>query len=142
MMATQKVSVSTEVPVTPERAWQLYTTPQDVTRWNFASDEWHCPSASIDLKVGGTHNARMEAKDGSFGFDFEGTYSEVDAPNALTLAMGDGRESRTTFTASAHGTLVETTFDAETENSIDMQRDGWQAILDNYRKHAEQVAGG
>jgi uncharacterized protein YndB with AHSA1/START domain len=138
----QKIIVATTVPVPPERAWELYTNPKEVVRWNFASDEWHCPSASIDLQAGGIHKARMEAKDGSFGFDFEGTYAEVDAPHALTLVLGDGRQSRTTFAPSANGTRVETTFDAETENPLEMQRDGWQAILDNYGKRAAQVASG
>lgn len=139
-MTAQQITVATTVPLTPERAWELYTDPNDVTQWNFATDEWHCPSASIDLRVGGTHKARMEAKDGSFGFDFEGTYAEVEAPHSLTLVLGDGRKSRTTFRPSSGGTLVETTFDAEAENSVDMQRDGWQAILNNYRKHAEHVS--
>lgn len=100
----------------------------------------HCPSARIDLTVGGTHKARMEAKDGSFGFDFEGTYAEVDAPRSLTLVLRGGRKSRTTFRPSASGTLVETTFDAEAENPVEMQRDGWQAILNNYKRHAEQAS--
>jgi uncharacterized protein YndB with AHSA1/START domain len=82
----------------------------------------------------------MEARDGSFGFDFEGTYSEVEAPHALTLVLGDGRQSRTTFTATSDGTLVKTVFEAEDQNSAEMQRTGWQAILDNYRKYAEQEA--
>lgn len=137
-MAPQKITVETEVPVAPNRAWELYTNPDDVMQWNFAIDDWHCPAASIDLRVGGTHNARMEAKNGSFGFDFAGTYTEVDEPHSLTLVLGDGRQSRTTFRASAEGAVVETIFDAESENPIEMQRDGWQAILNNYRKHAEK----
>ncbi len=139
-MSAQQITVSTTVPITPERAWQLYTDPREVTHWNFASDDWHCPSASVDLRVGGTHTARMEAKDGSVGFDFEGRYVEVDAPRSLTLMLGDGRKSRTTFHPVDGGTIVETTFDAEAENPLEMQRDGWQAILNNYRKHAEQVS--
>ena len=140
-MAAQQITVATTVPLAPERAWELYTDPRSVTEWNFAVDEWHCPSASIDLRVGGTHTARMEARDGSFGFDFGGTYTEVDAPRSLALVLGDGRKSRTTFEPSEAGTLVQTTFDAEAQNPVEMQRDGWQAILNNYRKHGEQVAG-
>ena len=83
----------------------------------------------------------MEAKEEGFGFDFEGTYTEVDAPRALTVLLGDGRQSRTTFQPSGSGTLVETMFDAETDNSVEMQQQGWQAILSNYRKRAEEVAG-
>ena len=82
----------------------------------------------------------MEAKDGSFGFDFEGTYAEIDPPHALTLVLGDGRRSRTTFHSSVTGTRVDTTFDAEAENPVEMQRDGWQAILSNFQKRAAQVA--
>lgn len=139
-MPAQQIRVSTTVPVSPARAWALYTDPDAVTRWNFASDDWSCPSAIIDLRVGGTHKARMEAKDGSFGFDFEGTYTEIEAPHSLTLLLGDGRKSRTTFSQSATETIVETTFDAEAENPIEMQRDGWQAILNNYRKLVEQLS--
>ena len=119
-MAPQKITVETEVPVAPNRAWELYTNPDDVMQWNFAIDDWHCPAASIDLRVGGTHNARMEAKNGSFGFDFAGTYTEVDEPHSLTLVLGDGRQSRTTFRASAEGTVVETIFDAESDQLPDV----------------------
>jgi uncharacterized protein YndB with AHSA1/START domain len=139
-MPAEKVTVATEVPLSAERAWQVYTDSTEITRWNFANDEWHCPKASADLQVGGMHSARMEAKDGSFGFDFEATYTEVDAPRALTMVLGDGRHCRTTFHASGTGTRVETTFDPEAENSVEMQRDGWQAILSNYQKRARQVA--
>ncbi len=139
-MLFEKITVATTIPLPIERAWQVYTDPSEITHWNFASDDWHCPKASTDLRIGGVHKARMEAKDGSFGFDFEGIYTEVDPPRALTLELGDGRQSRTTFQSAGTGTLVETIFDAETENSIDRQRDGWQAILSNYRKRAEQVA--
>jgi uncharacterized protein YndB with AHSA1/START domain len=137
-----QLSVSTLVPVTPEQAWKLYTSPNEVIQWNFASDDWHCPSAGIDLAVGGKHQARMEAKDGSFGFDFVGVYSEVEPPSVLTLVMADGRTSRTTFIRTPQGTLIETTFDADPENPLDAQRAGWQAILDNYRKHAEHAEAG
>jgi uncharacterized protein YndB with AHSA1/START domain len=139
-MTSQQIIVTTTVPVSPDRAWELYTNASDVTQWNFAIDEWHCPSASIDLRVGGTHTARMEAKDGSFGFDFEGTYTEVQAPHALTLVLADGRKSRTTFQPAPGGTRVETAFDAETQNPVEMQRGGWQAILENYRKYAERAS--
>jgi uncharacterized protein YndB with AHSA1/START domain len=139
-MPAEKITVATEVPLTASRAWQVYTDPNEIIQWNFANDDWHCPKASADLRVGGKHSARMEAKDASFGFDFEATYTEVDAPRALAMVLGDGRQCRTTFHPSGIGTRVETTFDAETENSIEMQRDGWQAILTNYRKRAEQMA--
>lgn len=135
-----QMSVATTVPLTPEMAWQAYTSSEAITCWNFANDDWHCPSAKIDLRVGGEHSARMEAKDGSFGFDFGGIYEEVNAPHTLTLVLGDGRRSRTTFESGPDGTIVTTVFDAETENDVEMQRAGWQAILDNYRKYTETIA--
>jgi uncharacterized protein YndB with AHSA1/START domain len=139
-MTLQQITVATTVPMPPARAWALFTQPASITQWNFASDDWHCPSASVDLVVGGTHKAQMAARDGSFSFDFEGIYTEVLEPQALTLLLGDGRRSRTTFAPVADGTLVQTSFDPETENSLELQRDGWQAILDNYRKYAERQA--
>lgn len=140
-MSDQQLTVSTRVALSPADAWTLYTDPQAITQWNFANDDWCCPSASVDLRVGGAHAARMEAKDGSFGFDLTGTYSEVDAPHALTLVLADGRVARTTFEDNGDGTTVTTRFDPEATNPVAMQRDGWQAILENYRRHAEQVSG-
>lgn len=126
------ITVETVVPVAPEQAWRAFTTPEAITQWNFASPDWCCPSAQVDLRVGGTHSARMEARDGSFGFDFAGVYEEVEPHRAVTLRMGDGRSARTTFEAEDGSTRVKTIFDAESENSLELQRDGWQAILDNY----------
>jgi uncharacterized protein YndB with AHSA1/START domain len=139
-MSTQEITVEALVPVPVDRAWAAFTTPADITQWNFASDDWCCPSAEVDLRVGGTYKARMEARDGSFGFDFEGLYEEVEPGRALTLALGDGRKARTTFAPSGDGTRVTTVFDAETQHSIAMQRDGWQAILDNFASHLGQQA--
>lgn len=120
-------------------AWAAYTDPDHITQWNFADDSWHCPSASNDLRVGGKLKSRMEAKDGSFGFDFEGTYDQVTQEQSLTYVLEDGRAVTTTFEDKDEGTLVTTTFDAETENDIEMQRGGWQAILNNYKAHAESL---
>lgn len=139
-MSAPIITVSVTVPQAADAAWALFTDPAMITQWNFASDDWHCPSARVDLVVGGTHSARMEARDGSFGFDFEGVYSEVAPPHALTLVLGDGRTARTTFVAGPAGTRVETRFEAESENPAELQRAGWQAILDNYRHLAERVA--
>ena len=136
-MTNQQITISTNVDATIDRVWQAYTTPTDIMQWNFASDDWCCPSAEADLRVGGKHNARMEAKDGSFGFNFEAVYEEVEPERVLTLAMTDGRKARTTFETAGSRTKVTTTFDAEAENPIDMQRDGWQAILDNFKAHVE-----
>ncbi len=132
-----KISIETTVTAPVARVWAAFTTPIDIVQWNFASNDWCCPSAEVDLRVGGAHKARMEAKDGSFGFDFEGTYEEVIRHRAITLAMSDGRKARTTFEPAGTSTRVITVFDAETENSVDMQRDGWQAILDNFKRHVE-----
>lgn len=135
---TEAIRIETLVPVAPDAAWTAFTTPQAIMQWNHASPDWHCPSASVDLRVGGRHGARMEARDGSFGFDFAGTYEEVDAPAALTLRLDDGRSARTTFLPEGAGTRVATVFDPEGSNPPEMQRAGWQAILDNY---AAFVAG-
>jgi uncharacterized protein YndB with AHSA1/START domain len=136
-MTMQKITISTMASAPVERAWHAFTTPAEITQWNFANDDWCCPSASVDLRVGGAYKARMEAKDGSFGFDFEAVYTEVVPHQALTLAMSDGRTARTTFEAADTGTRITTVFDAEAQNSIDLQRNGWQAILDNFRRHVE-----
>lgn len=132
-----KVSVETTIAAPIARVWEAFTTPGDIVQWNFASDDWCCPGAEVDLRIGGTYTARMEAKDGSFGFDFEGLYEEVSQYRAITLAMSDGRKARTSFEQTGKTTRVTTVFDAETENSVEMQRDGWQAILDNFRRHVE-----
>ena len=129
---TEPIRIETVVAARPEAAWAAYTSPQVIMAWNQASPDWHCPAASVDLRPGGRHHARMEARDGSFGFDFEATYEEVDAPSALTLRLADGRSVRTTFVEEGDGTRVNTVFDPETQNPVEMQRDGWQAILDSY----------
>lgn len=136
---TDPITVEAHVPVPPEQAWAAYTDAKAVTRWNFASSDWCCPSAQIDLRVGGRHVARMEAKNGSMGFDFEGTYEEVDAPSALTLRLDDGRCARTTFEPEGGGTCVRTKFEADATQPAEMQRDGWQAILDNYATYVSEM---
>lgn len=130
--ATDAISIETFVTASPVKAWEAYTSPSAIMRWNHASPDWHCPSATVDLRVGGKHVARMAARDGSVEFDFEGTYEEVDAPHVITLRLDDGRKSRTTFVGESDGTRVTTTFDPEATNPVEMQRAGWQAILDNY----------
>ncbi|MBA4174618.1 MAG: activator of HSP90 ATPase [Hyphomicrobium sp.] len=137
-MTAQSIAIGTVISAPLERVWQAYTAPADITHWNFANDDWCCPSAALDLRVGGAYKARMEAKDGSFGFDFEAVYEEVEPYKAITLVMSDGRRARTTFEAIGNGTKVTTIFDAEEQNSVEMQRSGWQAILDNFRRHVER----
>lgn len=134
-MSNQQITIATTIAAPVERVWEAYTTPADITQWNFASDDWYCPSAEADLKVGGGYKARMEAKDGSFGFDFEAVYEEVEPYKAITLAMSDGRKARTTFDAAGNVTI---TFDAETQNTVEMQRDGWQAILNNFGSYVQR----
>lgn len=138
MSAMTKIVVMNSVAKDPDKVWELYTSPEHIVNWNFASDDWCCPKASNDLRVGGKMNSRMEAKDGSFGFDFEGIYEEVVPASKLTYALGDGRRVITVFERDEKGTKVTTTFDAETTHSIEMQRGGWQAILDNFKKYAEK----
>ncbi|HLU70175.1 MAG TPA: SRPBCC family protein [Fibrobacteria bacterium] len=131
-----KITITTQVAATPERVWEAYTNPEDVKRWNFASPEWHCPAATADLRVGGAFSWRMEAKDGSFGFDFAGTYTKLEPHSRIEYAFGD-RTAQVSFEEGPAGVTVSVTFDAEEENSADMQRAGWQAILDNFRTHVE-----
>ena len=135
------IMIGTSVPVPPSEAWRMFTSPDAIMQWNQASPKWHCPAAEVDLRVGGPHVARMQARDGSFGFDFAGTYEELDAPKALTLRLDDGRSARTTFVPESAGTRVTTEFDPEDSNPADMQRDGWQAILDSYAAHVARSQG-
>lgn len=139
-MANHQITITTTVAAPVDNTWDAYTNPAAITQWNFASDDWCCPSAEVDLREGGTHKARMEAKDGSFGFDFEGVYEEVKPREAVTLVLGDGRKARTTFESNGNSTKVTTVFDAEGTNSLDMQRDGWQAILNNFKAFVEGKA--
>lgn len=134
--AKSPLTVEAVVAAPPAEAWHAFTAPEAIMRWNQASPDWHCPAAEVDLRVGGRHVARMEARDGSFGFDFGGTYEAVDPPRALTLRLDDGRRARTTFAAEGAGTRVRTVFDPEDTHPPEMQRAGWQAILDSYAAYA------
>ncbi len=136
-MSATKITVSATVNAPLEKVWERYTAPDHITKWNFASDDWQCPWAKNDLKVGGKYAARMEAKDGSFGFEFEAIYDVVKPKEELSYTMPDGRKATNLFKANGAQTIVETTFDAESENSVEMQKGGWQAILDNFKKYAE-----
>jgi uncharacterized protein YndB with AHSA1/START domain len=136
-MSKNQITINAVVAAAPEKVWECWTNPDHITRWNFASDDWCCPSAENDLKVGGRYKARMEAKDGSFGFDFEAIYKEVSPREKLSYTMSDGRKVTTTFEEQGDATKVTTVFDAEQENSIDTQRDGWQAILNNFKAYVE-----
>lgn len=135
-MAT-KLTVSAAINAPIKSVWDKWTIPHHITKWNFASDDWHCPKAENDLRVGGRMNSRMEAKDGSFGFDFEGIYEEVIDHKKIAYKMADGRNATTTFEDSNSATIVTITFDAENENPVEMQQGGWQAILNNFKKYVE-----
>lgn len=133
-----KITIEALVKADVKRVWTNWTEPSHITQWNFATPDWQCPRASNDLRVGGTYAARMEAKDGSFGFDFEATYDEVLPEKKITYTMGDGRKATTTFEPANGGTKVVTVFDAENTHPVDMQKDGWQAILNNFKAHTEK----
>ncbi len=131
-----KIVVETLVNAPVDAVWRAYTTPSDITQWNTASPDWHTTRATVDLRVDGEFSSRMEAKDGSFGFDFAGTYTKVVPNQLLEYTMGD-RSAAVEFLPGAAGVTVRVTFDAEGENSVEMQRGGWQAILDNFRGYVE-----
>jgi uncharacterized protein YndB with AHSA1/START domain len=131
------ITVKTTVNAPVEKVWTFWTLPEHITQWNNASDDWHTPSATNDLRSGGKFTCRMEAKDGSFGFDFWGIYDEVKTNELIAYTMGDGRKAKIVFTSQGNTTKVVETFEAETENTIELQRGGWQNILDNFKKYAE-----
>jgi uncharacterized protein YndB with AHSA1/START domain len=129
-----KITVETLIQAPVTKVWSAYTTPDDIMQWNSASDDWHTTKAAVDLRVGGAFASRMEAKDGSFGFDFAGTYTKILPNELIEYSFGD-RTCAVKFMASADGVTVRVTFDAETDNSLEQQRQGWQAILNNFAKH-------
>lgn len=135
-----RVTGETIVRAPREQAFEAYTSPSDIPGWNFASDDWHCPRASVDLREGGAFSSRMEARDGSMGFDFTGTYTRIEAPEQIEYAFGD-RRAVVLFTERGDGTHVQVSFDPETGHSIDQQRSGWQAILDNFARYVDRRAG-
>jgi len=132
-----KITITTTVNAPVEKVWQYWTEPAHITKWNSASDDWHTPRAENDLRVGGKYSSRMEAKDGSMGFDFWGIYDEVKTNELIANTMGDGRKMSVHFKRAGDTTMITETFEAETMNSIEMQKGGWQAILDNFKKYTE-----
>ena len=131
------ITVSATVNAPIENVWKHWTTPESITQWNNASDDWHSPHADNDLRPRGKFCFRMEAKDGSVGFDFWGIYDSVVVNKFISYTMGDGRKAEITFTNKNNAVKITETFEAETENSIELQRGGWQAILDNFKKYTE-----
>lgn len=132
-----KITVETTVNAPVEEVWRAWTTPEDIMQWNAASDDWHTTKASVDLRVGGAFCSRMEAKDGSMGFDFAGTYTAVEENRVLESSFGD-RVLRVEFVAGAAGVTVREIFDAESTYSVEQQREGWQAILDKFARHVAE----
>ena len=137
---TQKITISTHVARPIDKVWRYWNEAEHIINWNAASDDWHCPHAETDLRVGGRMLARMAARDGSASFDFVGTYTSVEPPARVAFTMSDGRTCEVLFSADANGTKVVETFDPENENPLEMQRGGWQSILDNFKKYAEKQA--
>jgi uncharacterized protein YndB with AHSA1/START domain len=133
---TGKITIEAKIAAPIAQVWIAYTTPEDIKQWNAASDDWHTTKSTVDLRVGGEFTSRMEAKDGSFGFDFAGTYTRIVPQKLIEFSFG-GRTSAVAFMAGADTVTVRLTFDPETEHSIEQQRDGWQAILNNFKKHVE-----
>ncbi len=136
----EKIKIETIIDAKSSKFWEAYNSPQHIVNWNFASDDWHCPSAETDLQPGGKYKARMEAKDGSFGFDLEAIYDEIIPHEKLEYTLLDGRKVITTFCEEDEKTKVVTEFEAENQNPLEMQKEGWQAILDNFKKYVETLS--
>ena len=137
--AKTSITVSTVVKAPIDKVWSSWTEPKDIIKWSHASDDWHTPYADNDVRKGGKFKSTMAAKDGSVSFDFEGVYSNVEINKLIEYSIADGRKVLITFYSNGDKTTVTETFDAESVNPIEMQRGGWQAILDNFRKYTESL---
>ena len=135
------ITVEAHVAASIDRVWLAYTTPADIVRWNAASDDWHTTAATVDLREGGQFSSRMEAKDGSAGFDFAGTYTRIVPHERIEYAFGD-RTAQVTFTPRGGGVDVRVAFEAEDTHTAEQQREGWQAILDRFAQHVEATTDG
>ncbi|WP_288436448.1 SRPBCC family protein [uncultured Chryseobacterium sp.] len=134
---SHKITVSAAINADAKKVWNYYTSPEHITQWNFADPSWQCPSASNDMRVGGKYAARMEAKDGSFGFDFEAVYDEIKDGENFKYTIPDGRQVEVDFKEQEGQTQLNVAFDPENQNPEEMQKGGWQAILDNFKKYTE-----
>ena len=137
MNTTQKITVESFVKAPLDRVWKAWSNPDDIKQWNAAQDDWHTTRSTVDLREGGKFSSRMEAKDGSQGFDFEGSFTRIVPNKTIAYRMSDGREVIVEFAERAGGVHVSETFDPESENTPELQRQGWQAILDNFKRHVE-----
>jgi uncharacterized protein YndB with AHSA1/START domain len=135
-----KITIETIVSAPIEKVWKAWTTPEDIRQWNAASSDWHCPVAEIELSPGGRFSYRMEARDGSMGFDFAGTVTKVVPLAVIEYSLGDGRSVAVEFLESDTTVTVRETFEADSDHSSEQQRQGWQAILDNFARHVEADA--
>lgn len=131
------IEIQTTINAPVEKVWKHWTSPESIMKWNNASDDWHTTRAENDLRKGGKFSSRMEAKDGSFGFDFGGEYDEVKTNELLEYTIGDGRKVKVNFSGKGNETKVVESFEAENTNPVEMQRSGWQSILDNFKKYVE-----
>jgi uncharacterized protein YndB with AHSA1/START domain len=136
-MDKQKINIEATIKASLAKVWQYYTEPKHITQWNNASDDWHTTRAENDLHKGGKFLSRMEAKDASFGFDFTGVYDEVKVNEYIAYTIDDGRKVEIDFSAQGNQCKIRIAFEAETQNPIEMQREGWQAILDNFKKYTQ-----
>lgn len=135
----ERIEIEASVNARVETVWNVYNSAEDIMQWNHASEDWHCTGSTNDLRIGGKFKHRMEAKDGSFGFDFEGVYTELVPFKKIAYKMADGRSVDINFESKKNHTDLLIRFDPETENPIDMQKQGWQAILNNFKKYVESV---
>jgi uncharacterized protein YndB with AHSA1/START domain len=132
-----KITIERTINAPLATVWRAWITPEDIVQWNAASDDWHTTHATVDLRTGGVFSSRMEAKDGSMGFDFTGTYTDVVEQALLEYTLGDDRVVRVEFAEGEDGVTVRETFDAESTHTAEQQREGWQAILDNFARYVE-----
>ena len=135
--AQKTITVTATVNAPVEKVWQYWNEPEHIKGWAFASDDWHAPNAENDLRVDGKFSTTMAAKDGSFSFDFGGVYTDVQERTLIAYTMGDGRKVEIKFSGNGDSTEIEETFEPESQNSLEMQQGGWQAILDNFKKYVE-----
>jgi uncharacterized protein YndB with AHSA1/START domain len=133
-----KITIETTVKAPVDKVWKYWSEPNHITKWSFADPSWHTPRAENDLRTGGKFSSRMEARDGSMGFDFGGVYDEVKKNEAIKYTLGDDRKVDTRFSSQGNATRIVQTFEAEDQNPVEMQRGGWQAILDNFKKYTEE----
>lgn len=136
-MTATTITVEALINAPVEKVWNLWTGTDHIIKWNCPSPEWHTPKADHELKPGGKFNYRMEARDGSMGFDFLGVFDKVEKNKLLTTTLGDGRKVEINFTSQGENTLVVQNFEAETENTLELQKTGWQGILDSFKKYVE-----